>query len=105
MGTDEKPSFVFRDGMLADKDYIEWLKDIKNRFRQSQIKASVRVNNAMLEFYWSVGSALVRMRAEQKWGSRHTREVWVEYGWSEGTTDLRYGRRDEKEISNCRITK
>lgn len=65
----ETPSFVSRDGMLADKEYVEWLTDVKDRFRQSQIKASVRVNTSMLEFYWSIGRDLVRLRAEERWGA------------------------------------
>ena len=47
--------FVFRDGMVADSSYVEWLSDIKQRFRQSQTKASIRVNTEMLEFYWGIG--------------------------------------------------
>lgn len=47
----EIPSFVYRDGMIADKEYIKWLSEVKARFRQSQIKASVRVNTSMLEFF------------------------------------------------------
>ena len=65
----EIPSFVYRDGMTADKEYIEWLADVKARFRQSQIKASIRVNTAMLEFYWSIGRDLVTLRAERRWGA------------------------------------
>ena len=65
----ETPSFVYRDGMVADKEYVEWLTDVKTRFRQSQIKASIRVNTSMLEFYWSVGRDLVALRAEERWGT------------------------------------
>ena len=65
----EMPSFVYRDGMTADKDYIEWLSDVKTRFRQCQIKASIRVNTTMLEFYWSIGRDLVALRAEERWGA------------------------------------
>lgn len=61
------PAFVFRDGMTADKGYVEWLSDVKARFRQSQIKASVRVNTSMLELYWSIGRDLVALRAEERW--------------------------------------
>ncbi len=64
-----EPTFVVRDGMLADKEYIEWLADVKTRFRQSQIKASIRVNTDMLEFYWSIGRDLVALRAEERWGA------------------------------------
>ena len=65
----DKPSFVYRDGMLADMEYVEWLSNVKARFRQSQIKASIRVNTAMLEFYWSIGRDLVALRAEKRWGA------------------------------------
>ena len=65
----DKPTFTFRDGMTADEGYIQGITDIKQRFRQSQIKAAVRVNTAMLEFYWSVGRDLVTLRAEERWGA------------------------------------
>ena len=65
----EEPTFVHRDGMIADKEYVEWLKELKARFRQSQIKAAVRVNTAMLEFYWSMGRDIIKHKAESKWGS------------------------------------
>lgn len=66
---EESPSFVYRDGMIADKEYVLWLTEVKKRFRQSQIKASVRANTSMLEFYWSIGRDLVALRAEEHWGT------------------------------------
>ena len=48
-----------RNGMIKacskTKSLVEWLSDIKQRFRQSQTKASIRVNTEMLEFYWGIG--------------------------------------------------
>ena len=64
-----EPTFVYRDGMIADGNYVEWLTEVKARFRQSQIKASIRVNTEMLEFYWSIGRDLVALRAEERWGA------------------------------------
>ena len=55
--------------MLADDRYVAWLSDVKTRFHQSQVKASIRVNTAMLEFYWSIGRDLVVLRAEERWGA------------------------------------
>ena len=65
----DKPTFVSRDMMTADEGYVQWMADIKQRFRQNQLKAAVRVNTAMLEFYWSVGRDLVALRAEERWGA------------------------------------
>lgn len=65
----DKPTFIFRDIMTADEGYVQWMADIKQRFRQSQLKAAVHVNTAMLEFYWSMGRDIVELRAESKWGN------------------------------------
>ena len=65
----DKPHFVFRDGMTADRDYVQWISDIKSRYRNSQIKAAIKVNSALLEFYWSVGRDLAVLKAEERWGS------------------------------------
>ncbi len=64
-----KPTFVTRDNMSSDMNYISWLADVKQRFNKAQAKAMVRVNTSMLEFYWSIGRDLVDMKAEQRWGS------------------------------------
>lgn len=63
------PEFIKRDGMIASAEYVEWLSTLKQRYRQSQIKAVVRINQSMLEFYWSLGRDMVAMQAESKWGS------------------------------------
>ena len=52
-----------------DEDYARWLGDIKARYRNSQIKAAVRVNSEQLRFNWLLGRDLVTSKAEKKWGS------------------------------------
>ena len=54
--------------MIADTEYIQWLSDVKKRFRQSQGRALVKVNAEMLDFYWSIGRDLVTLKAEARWG-------------------------------------
>ncbi len=39
--------------MQLDEEYRSWIIELANRYRRSQIKASLRVNNEMLMFYWS----------------------------------------------------
>ena len=63
------PEFVKNNGVIADNSYIEWLSDVKRRFKSSQIKAAVRVNTEMLSFYWSIGRDLVTLKAETRWGA------------------------------------
>lgn len=40
---------------VSDRAYLEWIADLKRRYRRTQIKAAVAVNSEMLEFYWSLG--------------------------------------------------
>lgn len=40
---------------VSDRAYLEWIADLKRRYRRTQIKAAVAVNSAMLEFYWTLG--------------------------------------------------
>ncbi len=63
------PTFVWRDGMIANKEYVEWLTTIKERLQKCQIKTAIQINSAMLEFYWSLGRDLVEKKADQVWGS------------------------------------
>jgi len=51
-----------------NNEYRQWISDLGERFRISQLKASVKVNTEMLRFYWSLGRDLVELKAESKWG-------------------------------------
>ena len=55
---------------IHDKEYLEWIKDLGTRFRRSQIKAAVKVNEEMLRFYWELGHDIVERDAENHYGSR-----------------------------------
>ena len=58
-----------------DETYKKWISDISERFRQSQLKAAVKVNDEMLRFYWSVGKDIVDMSGEAKYGSGFYRTI------------------------------
>lgn len=66
---DTKPAFVKRDAIVSGKEYAHLLGELKDRFRRSQIKAAVRVNSAMLEYYWEMGRDISRLYANAKYGS------------------------------------
>ena len=54
---------------ILDKDYLQWIKELSSRYRRSQVKASVKVNQEMLHFYWGLGKDIVEKKAESRWGS------------------------------------
>ena len=55
---------------IIDKDYTQWVEHLSARYRRSQIKAAVKVNREMLQFYWELGRDICAMKAESRWGSK-----------------------------------
>lgn len=56
-------------GLMQDDQYKRWITDVSRRFKSSQIKAAIKVNDEMLRFYWSLGRDIVEMKAESRWGT------------------------------------
>lgn len=54
---------------IIEASYKNFLKEVKQNFKNSQIKATVQVNSVLLEFYWYLGSKIVEQQKEYQWGS------------------------------------
>ena len=63
---------------IIDKDYIRWVEDLSVRYRQSQIKAAVRVNRELLKYYWELGRDIEEMRVEERWGEKVIKNLSVD---------------------------
>lgn len=59
----------------VDQEYIQWIAELKVRYRSAQSKAAVRVNAEQLMFNWELGRDLVLKKAEQRWGSGVVEQV------------------------------
>ncbi|MBQ9656193.1 MAG: DUF1016 family protein [Prevotella sp.] len=55
---------------IIDNDYKQWVKALVVRYRQSQIKAAVKVNTEQLLFNLSLGKDIVERQEENKYGSK-----------------------------------
>lgn len=69
MNEQKNPIFVYRESGVPTADYKEWIADLKLRYRKSQIKAAIKVNGEMLQFYWTLGRDILAMKADSKWGT------------------------------------
>lgn len=85
--------------IITDADYRTWISDIASRYRQSQIRAAVRVNSEMLRYYWQVGCDIHNRQFENRYGSRFyanaSRDLRAELGVNEGLSEssIRYSVR------------
>ena len=59
----------------TDASYRNWIREISSRFRQSQIKAAVKVNDEMLRFYWSLGHDLAEKKSTIGMGNEFYNQV------------------------------
>ncbi len=71
----EEPYIVKSHDIHIDADYVDWIADIKHRYRSAQVKAAVRVNAEKLLFNWQLGRDLVQKKAEERWGAGVVEQV------------------------------
>lgn len=93
----------------CNDEYRKWIYELCERYRNSQIKASVKVNNEMLMFYWSVGKDIAEKYSESIWGSKFFENMSKDLtdlipnakGFS--PSNLRYMMRFYNEFKNVEI--
>lgn len=92
----DAPKVVRIHDVNIDQEYVQWLGEIKVRYRNAQIKASIKVNAEQLIFNWQLGRDLVMRKAEERWGTGVVEQIsldlQVEFPESKGfsTTNLWY---------------
>ena len=59
----------------ANPEYRAWISEVSARFKSSQIKAALKVNEEMLRFYWSLGRDIEIRKAQFSWGSRFFEQI------------------------------
>ena len=59
----------------ADNEYKEWIAGISTDFRRSQIRASMKINDEMLRFYWKLGKGISSMSEQFGYGTRFYKTV------------------------------
>jgi len=52
-----------------NEQYFRWISDLKQRIQQSQIKAAIQVNSALIEMYWDLGKEISERSFENTYGS------------------------------------
>lgn len=68
MGEIKETMVVRSHDVNIDKEYAQWIAELKARYRNAQAKAAVRVNAEQLRFNWGLGRDLVQKKADERWG-------------------------------------
>lgn len=83
---------------ILDPSYIKWVKELCSRYRSLQIKAAVKVNQCMLQYYWELGRDICNRQEENKYGTAFyttlSRDLRHEMPGAEGLSErtIRYAK-------------
>jgi len=61
--------------ITSNKEYKNWLAELKIKVRTAQLKAAVRVNKELLTLYWELGADIVSKQSDAKWGDRFLQQL------------------------------
>jgi predicted nuclease of restriction endonuclease-like (RecB) superfamily len=62
-----------RDGateLESLKEYRALLSELKAKVKSSQLKAAVAVNKELIRLYWEIGTSVLKIKRDEKWGSK-----------------------------------
>lgn len=60
---------------MKNADYQTWIEQISLRFKNSQIKAAIKVNDEMLRFYWQLGKEMHQRKDLYSWGKHFYQQI------------------------------
>ena len=60
---------------ITSLEYKNWIGELKQRIRQSQIKAAVKVNTELLRLYWELGNDIVERQKNSQWGDGFLKQL------------------------------
>jgi len=58
-----------------NREYIEWVGELKALIQTAQIKASISVNKELLNLYWTIGKSISEKVEKGNWGSSIVEEL------------------------------
>ena len=55
---------------IQPEGYEEFLRDLKQRIREAQVRAALAVNRELVLLYWGIGREILARQQQQGWGAR-----------------------------------
>ena len=58
------------DNFSIKEDYDNFLRQLKERIRNAQIRAALSVNRELIILYWQIGQDILNRQQQQGWGAK-----------------------------------
>ncbi len=62
----------------VDNDYREFLVNLKEKVRRTQLKASMAANTVLIDFYWELGKEIIRLESYNHWGTKLIEQLSID---------------------------
>ena len=59
---------LMENNYLSNLEYLSFINELKSLYRESQIKAFVKVNRELLNFNWYLGKKIIEKQQFYNWG-------------------------------------
>jgi len=59
-----------QDSLFPPDTYNDFLKGLKSRIRQAQVKTALAVNKELVLLYWQIGREILARQQQEGWGSK-----------------------------------
>jgi predicted nuclease of restriction endonuclease-like (RecB) superfamily len=56
--------------LQINKDYKDFLQEIKRRIKSSRLRAALTVNQEVIKFYWEIGQLIIEKQNASSWGDK-----------------------------------
>lgn len=53
--------------MTANKEYVQFLNDLKSKIKKAQYQAYRAVNKELINLYWDIGKSIVEKQEKLGW--------------------------------------
>jgi len=58
------------DRLTIPEDYQDFLRELKERIRNAQIRAALSINRELVLLYWQIGQDILNRQQQQGWGTK-----------------------------------
>jgi len=64
-----------KNNLPISEEYRDWIAEVSRRYKNSQIKAAMKVNDEMLRFFWVLGRDMHIRKDTYAWGSHFYEQI------------------------------
>ncbi len=71
-------TFVTMNEIAHNREFYEWINQLKSKIRTVQTKVALTLNSQLIELYWEIGKDISNRQKQTNWGSKFIEQTAIE---------------------------